>query len=218
MKIFVIIPGFNEQTYLGKVLEKISKFSQQVIFVDDGSTDNSAKIAAQHTSHVLIQPTNLGKGAAMLTGCEYAFKKLKADAVILMDADDQHDPVHIPEFAKLLRKYDIVFGVRDLGANMPLFRYLGNKCVSILLNLLFGGYIPDVPSGYKGLTRKGFNKLKWSSTGYEVETEIAMHVNQQKMPFGIVEIRAIYHDRDKGMTWRDATGITVSLMKWKLGL
>jgi glycosyltransferase involved in cell wall biosynthesis len=218
MNIFVVIPGYNEQTYLGRVLEKVSKFSNKIIFVDDGSDDNSKKIAGKYTSHVLTHQTNLGKGAAMLTGCEYAFKVLKADAVVFMDSDDQHDPVHLPEFARELKKYDVVFGVRNMGANMPLFRFLGNKLASVLLNLLYGAYIADIPSGYKGITQKAFHKIKWNSSGYEVETEIAARVAQHKIPFGIVEIKSIYHDTDKGMTLIDAIHISLSLLKWRVGL
>jgi glycosyltransferase involved in cell wall biosynthesis len=218
MNIFVVIPGHNEQTYLSKVLGKVTKFSENVIFVDDGSDDDSVKIANRYTSHVLVHQTNLGKGAAMLTGAEYAFKVLKADAVIFMDSDDQHDPVHIPEFAKLLKDFDVVFGVRNMGANMPLFRFLGNKFASVLLNVLYGAYIADIPSGYKGITRKAFPKVQWKSRGYEVETEIAVRVAQHKIPFGVVEIKSIYHDTDKGMTLLDAVHITFSLLQWRIGL
>jgi glycosyltransferase involved in cell wall biosynthesis len=218
MKIFVVIPGFNEQAYLERLLKKLSKFSSNVIFVDDGSSDNSAQVAAKFTPHVLVHQVNLGKGAAMLTGGEYAFKELGADAVVFMDADDQHDPVHLPDFAKKMKKYDIVFGVRDLGVNMPLARYMGNKFASVLLKILFGRYIADIPSGYKGMTKDAFNKLKWKSSGYEVETEIAVRVVQQNIPFGTVEIRAIYHDRDKGLTLFDAAHITHSIINWRLGL
>ncbi len=218
MKTFIVIPGFNEQFYLDRLLEKVSKISANIVFVDDGSSDNSAKIATKYTPHVLSHQVNLGKGAAMLTGAEFAFKRLKADAVVFMDSDDQHDPSHLPEFEKKLKKFDIVFGVRNLGVNMPLARFLGNKSASVLLHLLYGAYIPDIPSGYKGLTRKAFNTLKWKSSGYEVETEIAVRVAQRKMAFGIVEIRSIYHDRDKGLTLFDAAHITASLIQWRLGL
>lgn len=218
MKIFVVIPGFNEQFYLGRLLEKITKYTNSIIFVDDGSTDNSPKIARKYTPHVLVHEINLGKGAAMLTGAEYAFKHLNADAIIFMDADDQHDPTHLPEIVKKLKKFDIVFGVRTLGPDMPMGRYLGNKTASVLLNLLFGAYIPDIPSGYKGLTQKAFSKLKWKSSGYEVEAEIAVKVAQNKIPFSTVQIQSIYHDKDKGLTLIDAAHITQLMIHWRLGL
>jgi len=218
MKIFVIIPGYNEELYLDRVLAKVNKYTNSVIFVDDGSTDGSAKIAKKYTKHVLEHQINLGKGAAMLTGAEYAFRKLKADAIIFMDSDDQHDPAHLPEFEKRLRKKHIVFGVRNLGPDMPMARFLGNKMASVLLNLMFGAYIADIPSGYKGMSRKAFYALKWKSSGYEVETEIAVRVAQQKIKFDSIAIRSIYHDRDKGFSLLDTPHIVRLLIQWRLGL
>ncbi len=216
--IFVIIPGFNESQYLDRVLQKVSAVTKNIIFVDDGSQDGSREIAKKYTSHVLSHETNLGKGAAMLTGAQYAFGTLRADAIVFMDSDDQHDPSHLPEFSRELEKYEIVFGTRAMGANMPLSRFLGNKFASVILNVMYGVYIADIPSGYKGMTKKAFKKVEWKSSGYEVETEIALRVAQHKIPFGMVEIKAIYHDTDKGMTLLDALHITLSLVQWRLGL
>ncbi len=218
MKTWIIIPGLNEAQYIGTVLAKVKKVHPNIIFVDDGSTDETATIAKKHTSHVLHHETNLGKGAALQTGCEYAFEVLGADAVIFMDADDQHDPKEIPHFIEELQSFDIVFGVRRMSANMPLFRFLGNKAASVLLNLLYGGYVPDIPSGYKALTRRGFQKTRWKSTGYEVETEIAMRVVKEKLPYSVIEIDSIYHDTDKGMNALDALHICRCLLEWRLGL
>lgn len=218
MNIVVVMPGYNESRYVERVLKKLVAEDALVVFVDDGSDDQTPIIAKQYTPHVLSHETNLGKGAAMLTGCEYAFNELNADAVVFMDADDQHDAVHLKEFAKQLEQYDVVFGVRNMGANMPLFRFLGNKIASVFLNILYGAYIPDIPSGYKALTKKAYRRVKWKSQGYEVETEIAVRVAQNKIPFGMIEIKAIYHDTDKGMTLIDALHITLALIQWRLGL
>lgn len=218
MKIFVVIPGHNEAKYIAHVLQKVKVVHADVIFVDDGSTDDTSTIARKNCQHVLSHETNLGKGAAMKTGAEYAFDHLAADAVIFMDADDQHDPAEIPKFIANLSTFDVVFGVRKMNADMPLFKFLQNKWASVLLNLLFGGYIPDIPSGYKALTKKGYTKVKWNSTGYEVETEIAMRVAREKVPFTVVEIETIYHDSDKGMTTLDALHICVCLVEWRVGL
>lgn len=218
MNIYVVIPGFNEGKYLKKVLTGVGKFTKKIIFVDDGSKDNSVRVAQKFTPHVLTHVTNLGKGAALLTGCEYAFGKLKADAVVFMDSDDQHDASHLPEFFLGLKEYDIVLGVRVMGANMPLTRFLGNKLVSVLLNLLFGGYIADIPSGYKGITKNAFEQVRWFSSGYEVETEIAVKMAKAKIPHKEIEIKSIYHDTDKGMTLLDGLHIAMSLVQWRLGI
>lgn len=216
--VWVVIPGFNEAAYLDRVLKKVSSYTKNIIFVDDGSEDASYKIALKYTPHVLSHQTNIGKGAAMLTGAEYAFNNLDAQAIIFMDSDDQHDASHLPDFMRLLSTSEIVFGIRNMGASMPLTRFLGNKIASVFLNILYGVYIADIPSGYKGMTKKAFKKIKWASSGYEVETEIAVRVAQHKIPFGLLEIKAIYHDTDKGMTLLDALHISYCLIQWRLGL
>lgn len=219
MKIFVVIPGHNEEQYLATVLKKVQKVTRNIIFVDDGSKDTSAKIARRYIDHVLVHETNLGKGAALTTGCEYAFGELGADAVIFMDSDDQHDPKEIPKFVKALEgNAELVFGVRREGPYMPALRFIGNKFASVALNFLFQMYIPDIPSGYKALTRKAYKKVRWNSSGYEVEAEIAARTAKQRLPFAVVEIDSIYHDTDKGMTVLDALHIGVRLLQWKLEL
>ena len=218
MNIVVVVPGYNESRYISKVLHKISKFSKAIVYVDDGSNDRSARLARKFTKHVVRHPVNLGKGAAMKTGAEYAFDLLHASAVIFMDADDQHDPSEIHKFIQKIKRNDVVFGVRNIGMNMPMLRYIGNKIASVSLNILFGGYIEDIPSGFKAITKKAYRKIVWNSTGYEVETEIAVRVLKEKLRFGVVEIKAIYHDTDKGMTILDAIHICSCMLQWRLGL
>lgn len=220
MKVAVLIPGHNEEKYLATVLKKVTKqHAGPVVVIDDGSTDKTSKVAKRYTEHVLRHELNLGKGAALLTGCEYAFDHLQADAVIFMDADDQHDPVEIPRFISELKAGStLVFGVRRESADMPLFRFLGNKLASVMLNILFQKYIPDIPSGYKAIARTAFPKVRWSSTGYAVEAEIAARTARNKLPFSTIDIEAIYHDTDKGMTLAEGLRIAVRLLQWKMEL
>ncbi|PWU22845.1 hypothetical protein C5B42_04995 [Candidatus Cerribacteria bacterium 'Amazon FNV 2010 28 9'] len=218
MNTWIIVPAYNEEKYIGRVLKKIQNYTHNIVVVVDGCKDASASIAKKHVDNVLIHETNLGKGAALKTGCEYVFNKLSADAVVFVDADDQHDPKELPRFFKALREYQFVFGVRNMGTTMPLFRFLGNKCASIWLNFLFGVYIPDIPSGYKGMTKKAYRKLKWKSRGYEVEGEIAALVAKDRIPFKILEIDTIYHDTEKGMTLLDAAHVGGCLLRWRVGL
>lgn len=218
MNVAVIIPGFNEEKYIGSVVRKTKKIHDLVVYVDDGSSDASAKRAEENGALVISHEVNLGKGAAMKTGADYAFENLNADAVIFMDADDQHDPREITKFVQALHKSGAVFGVRNQGASMPLLRYMGNKLASVSLNLLFGGYVDDIPSGYKAFSRDAYSKIRWKSMGYEVETEIAVRVLGKKISHTSVDIDAIYHDTDKGMTLLDAIHICTCILQWRLGL
>ncbi len=213
--IWVIIPAYNEAKYLERVLKKLLQYHQKVILVDDGSTDNTAKIASKLINDVLVHQINLGKGAAMKTGALYAFKKKQAKAIIFFDADDQHDPAEIKNFIRQLKQdHDVVLGVRTLNADMPLIRFLGNKFASVLINIILGKYFADIPSGYKAFTKKAFQKINWQSTGYEVETEIAVRIAKNKLDFVEIPISTIYHDTDKGFTILDAMRILLKLPNW----
>lgn len=219
MNIYVIIPGFNEEKYLKNVLLGGLKITKNIVYVDDGSTDKSVSIAKKYLQHVLVHDINLGKGAALKTGCDYAFKILGAEAAVLMDSDGQHNPLDLERFFEKLKKgVSVVFGVREFSPTMPLMRLLGNKSASILFNLLFHKYIPDIPSGFKALTKKAYKKVEWKSPGYEVETEIAACVAKKNIPFEILEIETIYHDVNKGMSILDALNIMKFLIQFKLGL
>lgn len=217
MKIAIVIPGLNEEKYLAHVLKRVSSLGLTLIYVDDGSTDLSPEIAREFTKHVLHHEVNLGKGAALKTGCEYAFQELEMDAVIFMDSDNQHDPKEVPRFVRMLEEgAPLVYGVRKMGSDMPVLRFLGNKIASIFLNILFGAYVPDIPSGYKALSKETYQKVKWNSTGYEVEAEIAARSAKQNIPFKVLEIQSIYHDTDKGMTLLDALKVAQFLLQLRL--
>ena len=170
---YLIIPGYNEAKYLDSVLKKVTTKTKSIIYVDDGSSDDSTEIARQYTKHVLKHPINLGKGAAMKTGCEYAFNQLQAEAVIFMDGDDQHDPEDLEKFYQIFAEHGaeagLIFGERSLDSRMPLIRIIGNRMASYLVTVTFGNYIPDIPSGFKAMTKDAYQKIKWQSSDYGVE-------------------------------------------------
>jgi glycosyltransferase involved in cell wall biosynthesis len=215
--IWLVVPVFNEDKYLDKVLNKISKVTKNYIVVDDGSCDKSVEIAQKHTKEVLIHKLNLGKGGALKTGSDYAFKYLDAKAVIFIDSDDQHDPKELKLFYDEFKDgAQVVFGERKMDSKMPMIRVLGNKFASILVNLFFGSYVPDIPSGFKALSKSSYQKIRWQETGYGVELEIAARVAKYRIPFSVVPISTIYHDLDRGMTILDAFKICFKLLNLKI--
>lgn len=218
-QIWVVIPAYNESKYISRVLKKVAKQTKNFIVVDDGSSDDTVVHASKHASTVLKHPVNLGKGAAMKTGADYAFETLGASAVIFLDSDDQHDPQEIKKFVRELKKnVQIVFGARSLSEKMPFFRQILNRTASVLNATLFGVYISDIPCGYKAISRKGYQKLRWDSTGYAVEMEIAARTAKFKIPFSTIPIKTIYHDLDRGMTVLDTLGLVAHIMTWRISL
>lgn len=214
--IWVIIPSYNESKYLANVLKKIRHVTTNVIVVDDGSSDETAKIAQRYLKHVLVHLTNLGKGAALKTGCEYAFNELGAKAVIFMDGDDQHDPQDLEKFYRALQEHSVVFGERGLDHHMPLVRIVGNRLSSVIIMVLFGRYIPDILSGFKALRKGAYQQVQWTSRDYSVEMEIAARVAKNKLNIKIVPVETIYHDMDRGMNFLDILQIGKKLISWKL--
>jgi glycosyltransferase involved in cell wall biosynthesis len=228
MKIYIVIPAHNEGKRIGKVIADIgaTKLNLSIIVVDDGSTDNTSQIVSKfQISNFKFQITllthqiNLGKGAAMKTGCEYAFLH-GADAVIFMDSDGQHEVRDLPKFIEALNtgKYDVVLGTRNYSFGVPLVRYLGNKFASVVMAALFHTYVSDVICGYRAMTKKGYEKIKWDSDGYGVETEMVARMGKNRASFCEVPVATIYHDNVKGVTLLDAIGILGDVLKWRLTL
>jgi len=227
MKIFVVIPLFNEEKHIVKVLNDLSPHKLPVVVVDDGSADSSKlkvvtlcdKSLRLKNVTLLEHKINLGKGAAMKTGADYAFSH-GADAVVFMDSDGQHNPEDLVKFIRKLeeKKYGAIFGSRNLNLGAPLVRYLGNKFASVLVSSLFGVYVSDILSGFRAVTKNAYEKIGWESSGYGVETEMVIRTGKARVKFCEVPVEMIYIDDVKGVTLLDAFGIFGDVIKWKLSL
>ena len=216
MKILIVVPAFNEEKRIGAILSDLKKARQKIIVVDDGSKDRTAQIAKRYTPYVFRHRVNLGKGAALKTGAEFAFKN-EADAVVFMDSDGQHKVKDLPEFIKALEDgYEVVFGSRNLNFGVPLVRYMGNKMASLFVSLLFGIYASDLLCGYRAITKKAFKKMNWESTGYSIETEMVVRTKQLGLKHCEVPVETVYYDKVKGVTILDAFGIFFQVLKWRI--
>lgn len=216
MNLWIVIPAYNEQSRLSVVVKKIAKYSNlnHLIVVDDGSD----RPITNKKIKVLRHSVNLGKGSAMKTGADFAFKN-GATHVLFMDADGQHDPHQIPKFKRLLNQgFDIVFGSRQPKIDAPLVRILGNKIDSIYVNIFFGVYVSDILSGYRALSKKAYLLLAWESKRYGVETEMVCRLGKfkNKIVFTEFPIESVYIDKYKGVTIIDALEIVVQTLWWKL--
>ena len=109
--VWAVIPAHNEQYSIAGIVRKTKKYAGNSVLVDDGSTDKTGELARQAGAIVLKHIVNLGKGAALKTGCDFAVKN-GAKFIIAIDADAQHSPNDIPRFIEKLKKYDIVFSYR----------------------------------------------------------------------------------------------------------
>ena len=214
-KIFAVIPAYNEEKHIYDVVKKTKNYADSVIVVDDGSRDNTKKTAEDAGAIVLSHLVNLGKGAAAKTGCDYAFES-KADIIILIDADGQHDPKEIPRFLESLTKNDIVLGSRKINRNMPFVLRFGNWFINKAIKFLYGIKIIDSQCGYRAFASNIYSVLRWKASDYSMESEMIAKIGKYKLKYEEIPIETIYSDRYKGTTVIDGFKIVFNLITWRL--
>lgn len=210
-----VVAAYNEEKYIGDVLKKIKRRIGSIIVVDDGSKDNTSKIAEENGAIVLRHVINLGKGAAIRTGCDYALKE-GAKEIILIDADGQHDPEEIQNFLKALKDKDIVFGYREFDSNMPFVFKFGNWVIRFTTKVLYGIKLKDTQSGYRAFKAETYKKVRWSVSDYSMESEMIANLGKTKLTYTEIPIKTIYSDRYKGTTVVDGFKIVFNMFIWRL--
>ena len=173
-----ILPAYNEEKTIAKVIIKTQKHVDEVIVVDDGSTDMTATIAEKLGAKVIRHDRNMGYGAALRTGLEYA-AKLNPDVVITIDADDQHDPDDIPGLIGpiLNEEADVVIGSRFLkgeAKSIPTYRKVGIKVITALTRKAAYKEVTDAQSGYRAYDGKIIGFILPSEVGMGASTEILL--------------------------------------------
>lgn len=223
MKIAVIIPAHNEADRIGPVLANIPKTVKnhpvEVVVVDDGSKDKTCQIARSFDRvKVIKHRVNLGKGAAVKTGCEAACK-LGADILVLMDGDGQHRPEDIARMVTPLIKSQepmMIIGCRKPSKTMPLSIRIGNLTLTFLTKSLFGVSVSDSQSGFRAFRCRNYPDIKWRASNYAMETEMLILGALQNLRFKEVGIETIYFDNYKGTTVFDWLRIVKYLLTWRL--
>jgi glycosyltransferase involved in cell wall biosynthesis len=146
-----VIPAYNEAETIGPVIDGTSEYVDEVVVVDDGSSDGTAGIAREHGARVLEHAFNTGVGGAVRTGYEFAIRN-DYDFVVQVDADGQHDPAEIPRLLEVAEECDMVIGSRYLNGSyrdFSLVRRLGIQFFTGVVNLLGRAEITDVTSGFR---------------------------------------------------------------------
>ena len=212
---WVVIPAYNEEKNIAKIVRKAKKYISNVVVVDDGSRDRTKDLAEKSGAIVLRHIINLGKGAALKTGCDYAVNK-GAEYVIALDADAQHNPEDIPRFMEKLKKYDMVFSYRRASGKMPLVLRFGNWFISNVVRFLYRVRLNDTQSGFRAFSREAYRKIRWSATDYSMESEMISRAGKQSLKYVQIPIQTIYSDKYKGTTIIDGIKIVVNMFWWRL--
>jgi glycosyltransferase involved in cell wall biosynthesis len=192
MKIYALIPGYNEAERIRAVIDA-SKPQLPVVVVDDGSTDETASVAEAAGATVLRQVPNQGKGAALKRGFRWAIDN-GADAVLMLDADGQHDPAEIPKFLNMYatNNSDLIIGYRNFS-EMPFTRKLANTIGRASISWAMGQKILDNQSGYRLVSRRLMEAtLESDEAGFEFEVDMVVLCIRRGMRLDWVPIRTIY--------------------------
>lgn len=188
MKISVILPAKNEAEGLRRTLPALRELlpEAEVIVVDDGSTDETAGVAAEHGARVLSAPYSMGNGAAIKRGARAA----SGDVLVFMDADGQHDPAHIPRLLERLEQgYDMVVGARDWAGQAGVHRGLANAFYNWLASRMTGFDVKDLTSGFRVARADRFREfLHLLPNGFSYPTTSTMAFFRSAYPVAYVQI------------------------------
>ncbi len=196
------IPAFNEENFIKQIIEKVSKYVDNVVVCDDGSVDDTSKKAKEAGAHVITHKKNLGKGAALQSLFQYA-KDSEADVMITIDGDGQFLPEEIPKLLVpiLENKFDIVIGYRfDTETDMPSYRKIGNKFFDKMTKLASDLPFRDTQSGFRSYSKKAINSINFSTNGFGADSEILIDAAKKGMKITEEKITVIYDTGGKTST------------------
>jgi len=196
----VVIPCYNEKATIGSVILKSKKYAKKVLVVDDGSTDDTADLARAAGASVISHKKNMGKGAAIKTGFQYALKN-NFDYVVTIDGDGQHNADEIPTILESVinNGHDISIGYRvGERTEMPVWRKIGKRVLDYSTSFGSGGFITDSQCGFRAFNRRALEAITPLLKGQNFAVESEQLVRAHEIGLGVVNtsVTCKYEDLD----------------------
>ncbi len=202
MKVIAVVPAYNEEKMIAEVVKDLRNVVGEVLVIDDGSRDSTARAAQNAGAVVLRHATNRGLGAALATGFAAAIER-GGEAIVTFDADGQHDANDVPRLLEALPGVDIVIGSRWIKKYRPVVRCLYNRLANVFTYLLFGVWSTDTQSGLRLFSRDAAMKLELHAERMDVSSEIFAEIGRLKLTFREIRIIPRYteYSQSKGQNF-----------------
>ncbi|MBD3385300.1 glycosyltransferase [candidate division KSB1 bacterium] len=196
--VLITLPVFNEAEFLESVLFEMCRYvsPENILVVDDGSTDGTLEKAANGDWNVISHTSNLGKGKAIQTAITYAIKS-GYDWIVTLDGDGQHPPRYIPDFIRFIRgksDADVIVGNRyDRYKKMPVMRIMSNGITSVIVSLCAGNQrIMDSQCGFRALRLAAIPLQNLQQSGFQFESELLIRIGKAGGRIYSLPIETVY--------------------------
>ncbi len=230
MKLTIIVPVYNEEKTVIKILDKLSNVNlgikKEIVIINDGSKDNSKKEILKYLKmkkkrrvieYKFLSKENGGKGSAIKLG----IKSATGDIITIQDADLEYNPI---DFKKLIRpiireRYKVVYGSRFLKKHKPRYKiyFLGNKFLSFLTKIIYGTKITDMETCYKVFKSDVIKNIEIKADKFDIEPEVTAKVLKEGIK--ILELPISYSPRSikdgKKINWKDGLHAIWTLIYWR---
>jgi glycosyltransferase involved in cell wall biosynthesis len=214
----VCIPAYNEELSIQDMIKKSLPHVDKVVVCDDGSTDNTAKLAKEAGATVLSHNKNQGYGAAIATLFDYA-RKQNAQIMITLDGDGQHDPSQIPLLINAITTHnvDVVIGSRflDDATKASSYRKTGIKIITSAVNYGTNLKVTDSQSGFRAYSKDAIDAIHPTEQGMAVSTEILLKISNKGLSIAEVPITISYEgDTSEQNSVSHGVSVLVNTLKY----